>query len=426
MNPDNSVLSKRVILVVCDGLGFEWLSPKRAPVLTELSTKSLSFEQHQAVFPSVTRVSSASIATGCYPGKHGLHGNQMGLYLDERLQVFNAGDVGFRDLMRSATGTTLQTKTLAQYLVNAGGQVVYSNVSPGAAYFLDPEHFGHVHHRSGSFASGGEKITDHRHLNVSHDLAGDLEATTRFCKDVVLEGNCSLGILWLANPDLTLHYQQPGSPEHLEALSATDQMVEMVSKAVQAARNEAEILFVVTSDHGHEVIGDSIHITQWLAVNGLSHEIQAGDICVAGQGTSALLYATEHGKARLTEKLEHIKQQEWVAAVLDAEQLARLGLPKSRHLAMGIDMARFDTVNAYGVSGARWMVEDGEKGVAMHCGQHGGLGPQETHPFLFINHPAHAAATMTQRTSLVDIAPTILDLLGVPHEAMDGQSLLKY
>jgi arylsulfatase A-like enzyme len=234
-----------------------------------------------------------------------------------------------------------------------------------------------------------------------------------------------LGILWLANPDLTLHYQQPGSAEHLEALSATDQMVEMVSKAVQAARNEAEILFIVTSDHGHEVIGDSIHISQWLAANGLSHEIQAGDICVAGQGTSALLYATEHGKARLTEKLEHIKQQEWVAAVLDAGQLARLGLPESRHLAMGIDMARFDTVNAYGVSGARWMVEDGEKGVAMHCGQHGGLGLQETHPFLFINHPAHAAATMAQRTSLVDIAPTILDFLSVPHEAMDGQSLLK-
>ena len=144
MNTNNQSLPKRVILVVCDGLGFEWLSPERAPALLGLSENSLSFEQHQAVFPSVTRVSSASIATGCYPGKHGLHGNQMGLYLDERLQVFNAGDVGFRDLMRSATGTTLQTKTLAQYLVNAGGQVVYSNVSPGAAYFLDPEHYGHV------------------------------------------------------------------------------------------------------------------------------------------------------------------------------------------------------------------------------------------------------------------------------------------
>ena len=425
MNTSHPVLSKRVILVVCDGLGFEWLSPERVPALVSLSTQSVSFQQHQAVFPSVTRVSAASIATGCYPGKHGLHGNQMGLYLDERLQVFNAGDVGFRDLMRSATGTTLQTKTLAQYLVKAGGQVVYSNVSPGAAYFLDPEHFGHVHHRSGSFASGGEKITDHRHLNVSHDLAGDLEATTRFCKDVVLDGQCSLGILWLANPDLTLHYQKPGSAEHLDALSATDRMVDMVSNAVQVARKEADVLFIVTSDHGHEIIGNSIHIGQWLAANGLSHEIEVGDICVAGQGTSALLYATEHGKVRLNEKLEHLKQQEWVSAVLDAQQLAQLGLPESRHLALGIDMARLDTVNEHGVSGARWMVEDGEKGVAMHCGQHGGLGPQETHPFLLLNHPDRRAEKIAQPTSLVDIAPTILDFLSVPYEAMDGQSLLK-
>jgi arylsulfatase A-like enzyme len=71
------------------------------------------------------------------------------------------------------------------------------------------------------------------------------------------------------------------------------------------------------------------------------------------------------------------------------------------------------------------MVEDGEKGVAMHCGQHGGLGPQETHPFLLLNHPDRRAEKIAQPTSLVDIAPTILDFLSVPYEAMDGQSLLK-
>ena len=172
------------------------------------------------------------------------------------------------------------------------------------------------------------------------------------------------------------------------------------------------------------MIGASIHIGQWLAANGLSQDIQEGNICVAGQGTSALLYASEHGKPRLTEKLELIGQQDWVAAVLDAEQLKQLGLPVSRHLVAGIDMARLDTVNEHGVCGARWMVEDGEKGVAMHCGQHGGLGSQETHPFLLINHPDQSATKKAQPTCLVDIAPTILDFLNVPHEPMDGRSLL--
>ena len=44
---------------------------------------------------------------------------------------------------------------------------------------------------------------------------------------------------------------------------------------------------------------------------------------------------------------------------------------------------------------------------------------------LLTNPPAHVAATITSSTSLVDIGLTILDFLSVPHEAMDGRSLLK-
>ena len=41
--------------------------------------QSLVCSDHRAVFPSVTRVSAASIATGCHPVRHGLHGNRMAL-----------------------------------------------------------------------------------------------------------------------------------------------------------------------------------------------------------------------------------------------------------------------------------------------------------------------------------------------------------
>lgn len=418
------IRQKRVIMVLCDGLGADWLSDERVPVLAELKKNSMSFNNHHAVFPSVTRVSAATVATGCYPGTHGLHGNQMALLINDHLEVHNAGVPGFRDIMRKATGSTLQVKTLAEHVVQTGGQVVYSNVSPGAAYFLDPEHFGHVYHRAGSFASGGEKITGMDHLDVSHDLAGDLEMTIRFCAEVVRDGMCAVGILWLANPDLTLHYHEPGSPAHIDALGSTDQMVSIVNRAVELARDEQDILFIVASDHGHEVISKSIHIGQWLAENGMADEMNTGQICVAGQGTSALVYATEQGKKKLITKLELIEQQEWVSSVLNSDMLGQVGLADIHKLVFGIDMARVESINHYGVSGARWMVEDGELSIELNCGQHGGLGSQETHPFLFLNHHSFSARQIERPTSLIDIAPTILDFLGISHDSMDGQSLL--
>ena len=56
---------RRAVLVCCDGLGRDWVTPDLTPVLHALARDSLWCDAHGAVFPSVTRVSAASIATGC-------------------------------------------------------------------------------------------------------------------------------------------------------------------------------------------------------------------------------------------------------------------------------------------------------------------------------------------------------------------------
>jgi len=69
------------------------------------------------------------------------------------------------------------------------------------------------------------------------------------------------------------------------------------------------------------------------------------------------------------------------------------------------------------------MVEDGEERPEIGCGQHGGLGPQETNPFLLLAHSGLTASRVERPTSLIDIAPTILDFLGVTYEKLPGKSL---
>lgn len=415
----NGSRPRRAILIVCDGLGAQWISEAHTPTLARLGAGHRRASDHRAVFPSVTRVSAASIATGCYPGRHGLEGNQMALVEDGRITVHNVGAPSFRQTMRRVTGRTLRVPTMAERLAQSGGQVAYSNVSPGAAYFLDPDHFGIVLHRAGSFGAGGMPLTGAAHLDVTHDLAGDIEMTRRFCTEVVPSADFRLAILWLANPDLTLHHDPLGSPEHINALEVTDSLVAKVVETVKTHDDRFDTLLVVGSDHGHETIGRSVHVGNWLAANGLETEMREGRIGVASQGTSALIYATGEARTAVADLLPKMRQEPWAGSILRGEALAATGLSGDALFA-AVDTTRHDETNRFGVSGTRWLVEDGEGVPEIGCGHHGGLGPGETRPFLTFVHPNFGQGEASRTTSLVDIAPTILGFLGEPAEGMDG------
>jgi predicted AlkP superfamily pyrophosphatase or phosphodiesterase len=55
---------RRAVFVCCDGLGRDWVRSDSTPVLHEIAGASLWCAAHNAVFPSVTRVSAASVSTG--------------------------------------------------------------------------------------------------------------------------------------------------------------------------------------------------------------------------------------------------------------------------------------------------------------------------------------------------------------------------
>jgi len=413
---------RRAILIICDGLGAEWISEARTPTLARLMANHLRAGDHRAVFPSVTRVSAASIATGCFPGRHGLEGNQMALVEDGRIVVHNVGAPSFRQTMRRVTGRTLRMPTMAERLASSGGQVAYSNVSPGAAYFLDPDHFGTVLHRAGSFGPGGASLTGDAHLDVSHDLDGDIEMTRRFCTEVVPADGFGLAILWLANPDLTLHHDPLGSPEHILALEVTDRLVAQVIETVKAHDDRFDTLLVVGSDHGHETIARSVHVGNWLSAHGLEEELRGGRIGIASQGTSALIYASDAARASLAGVLPTMAREPWAGSILTGEALAATGLT-GEALFAAVDTTRHDETNPFGIPGTRWLVEDGEGPPDIGCGHHGGLGPSETRPFLTFIHPDIGTGEAGRPTSLIDIAPTILRFLGKPLDGMDGRPI---
>jgi Type I phosphodiesterase / nucleotide pyrophosphatase len=414
---------RRAVFVCCDGLGRDWIGAQTTPVLEELRRRSLWCDVHHAVFPSVTRVSAASVATGCQPARHGLHGNRMGLMEEGRIVVRDVGQPDFLGHMRRASGRTLLVPTLAQRVADAGGFIAFSNVSPGAAYFLDPDNFGFVYHRAGSFAPGGKSIAAPDALEVSHDHAGDWAMTQRFCSEVLRNRRPAAAFLWLCDPDHTLHGVPLGSPAHAEALAGTERCVAEVVRTVERLRAAGEeLLLLVGSDHGQETIGAFVVIEDWLAARGLEALVAAGDVAVAGQGTAALLYATERGRPALLGILDQMRQETWVADVVVGDGLGERGFAATGGVVAAVNMARQADANPYGVAGRRWVAAEDGKPVPIGSGQHGGWGPDETRPFLMANDGRTAGST-SRSTSLVDIAPTIACFLGLVVDGFDGVPL---
>ena len=81
--------------------------------------------------------------------------------------------------------------------------------------------------------------------------------------------------------------------------------------------------------------------------------------------------------------LDEMRRAPWAADVLIGDDLAAQGFAADGVVA-AVDMARQGEANPYGVPGRRWVAEEG-KPVPIGCGQHGGLGPDETRPFLMVN-----------------------------------------
>ena len=84
-----------------------------------------------------------------------------------------------------------------------------------------------------------------------------------------------------------------------------------------------------------------------------------------------------------------------------------------------------DAANPYGVVGTSAAFADPlSDETYVGCGQHGGLGRHEQHPFLFVLGGGFGGGKRIETpSSPVQIAPTILRHLGRPFDGMDGAPL---
>jgi arylsulfatase A-like enzyme len=415
---------KRAVVMILDGLRRDFITASQTPRIHAFAAMAERFAAHSSVFPSATRVVGSSVATGCYPSRHGLQGNSFALMENNTLVAHDAGLPEFLQHKRQVTGTALAVPTLAQRVAQHGGAVVFSNVSPGAAYVHDPDGYGHVYHRAGSFAPGRVPAT--HPLEVALDIAGDRAMTERFIAETLHETGPALALLWMGEPDHIQHNVEMGSPEHLAVLAEVDRLAGMVVDAVAAMRARGEdVLLIVGSDHGHETVVGVVDIDAELIAAGLKAGPDSGDVVTVANGTASLIYLHPDHAARREALGDFLRSRTWAGRVLDSATLGEIGQSTANGLAFAVSLRADDTPNAFGVRGsALAAMPRGGKPDRMGCGQHGGLAAFEQAPFLMIEGTGFApGAERAASTSAVDIAPTVLAHLDLPRSGMDGRSL---
>ena len=414
---------RRVVVVILDGLRRDFVDHARTPRLVEFAGRAEQFPAYRTAFPSATRVVTATFATGCHPARHTLQGNSMALLENGRLLPYDAGLPDFLQHKRVVNGYSLAVPTLAERLAPHGGVIVYNNVSPGAAYAHDPDGYGHVYHRAGSF---GPRRVAADPLNVTLDAAGDRAMTGRFIADALGVRRPALAVLWLGEPDHIQHNMPLGSAEHLAVLRAADGNAGMVIDAVERLRAAGDdILLIVGSDHGHETVSGLVDVEAELIAARLKASAESDDVIAMSNGTSSLIYLHPDNERQRDRIGDFLASRAWAGRVIGAADLGSIGQAPHNGLAYAVSLQADASENEFGIPGRslaatpRWGKPD-----RLGCGQHGGLGVFEQSPVLLIGGTGFTAdARRADPVHVVDLAPTILQHLAVAASGMDGNAL---
>ena len=113
----------------------------------------------------------------------------------------------------------------------------------------------------------------------------------------------------------------------------------------------------------------------------------------------------------------------WAADVVVGEGLADHGFAARGGVVAAVNMARQEEANPYGVPGRRWVAAEGGKPVPDRQRPAWRLGTGRDATLPDGQRRRRSAGIVRQPTSLADIAPTIVDFLGLSTEGFDGSPL---
>ncbi len=442
----------RVVVVVFDGLRPDMVTPKLMPRLSAFGAQSSWFRDARSVFPSMTRVATTSIATGAMPRVHGIVGNAF--YYPEALPEHAIDTSDFNDIARAEArlGRSLyDAPTFADALAKAGKQLsIVHTGSAGSALALNPRADIQSHW---TFAMlGAQHTRTPEAVEEAVNCFGPLPerdlprfAETAYAAEVfrhmvIKDQQPDVALIWFNEPDTSYHYKFIGAPETLAVMKAADEAFGRVLDTISAMPDAHDTAIIVASDHGQISsrgkfdMGKALTEAGHTARSSGDRTLEGAKIAITG-GNMGEIRVLDGDMDRRDAMARWLMARDEVGMVFTPSDHSTRGavegtLPSSL---LGVDHARqpelFYILRSDGSADLHGYPGIGliTGGVPVGGGMHGGLNRHELNTVLMLGGAASRTPLISHTPcGIIDIAPTILDLLGLaPLPSMEGSSLLR-
>jgi arylsulfatase A-like enzyme len=436
------IARRRVLVFVVDGLRPDSITAEDTPTLVRLGAEGVELVNSHAVFPTVTRVNAAAIATGTQPGTNGLVGNQMFVPAVDGRRAFDTGN--YRNLLtleRATEGRLLQAATLAERLHARGLKVAgVSSGSTGSAFLLNPKSIGGVGALVNGYLDPGKTVAYPAAVSEAvlarfgpapvkapggARFDASVNWTQRVLREYVLpELAPDVVINWLTEPDHSQHHVGVGSPAAREALRNGDREIAQVLAGLDAGATSV----LVVSDHGFTTNSAGVDVAGALIEAKLKTGADSTDVILASSGQAVALHVDGHDGERVARLARFIRAQNWGGVIFSAgpvEGAFPLELIDVANRDRGPDLLfTFPWTSrrsAFGVPGTD--LANVSAGGAPYASDHGSMSPWNVrNTFLAWGAGVKKGITGRAPAGNVDVTPTVLALLGIAGEAgLDGR-----
>jgi arylsulfatase A-like enzyme len=235
-----------------------------------------------------------------------------------------------------------------------------------------------------------------------------------------------VALVWFPEPDTSQHAAGVGSSPASAALAAADAELGRVLAELRRRGIEPDVL--VVSDHGYSTVARRIRIEDAVREAGFPPGDAPGGVTVAPNGGTTLFYVRDSDPDVLERLAQWLVAQPWAGALVAGRaEGAALGLLPGD--LVGLAGARAPDVvlsfrwDSAGPGDGRVDSAEGAPGL----GTHGSGSPHELRCVLIARGPSFRQRFVSELPSgNVDVAPTVLRLLGVTTEAaLDGRPLVE-
>ena len=429
--------NRRFLVLVMDGLRPDLVTPERMPRLAAFRDTWSVASESRAQYPTVTRVNKVSFATGATPGEHGVWYNGFydpSVYPDRKIDLSVMSDVLESDKIY---GRLIEVPTIGEYLARAGRRyAAIHTATAGASWLIDyrGDQLGHAHYSfAGEYSCHPRELAETAEqtlgpqpqpdypnlpqLEYAFDLFVEV-MRPRFTPDVT--------VIWLSEPDKTLHRDGVDGPLATAALKGLDRLFGRAHDwwAEVNGKGEEEWQLVVLSDHGHSRRCGRFDVAGRIREAGfdLSERPATGRPYLSTAYPCGVY--SEDDDSVVPRLAEWLQRQEWIGHLFTASDdpvhgsvpgtfSYRLVDIHNRRLPdLLFSLRGDDESDPSGFSGRFHTF--GNEGDAPSGTGHGGLTQSELRTVLFAGGScfAHARATDAP-ASISDVTPTILSCLGL-------------